>query len=98
MKDKILMLVIGILIGVVVSTGCFLVMSALNKNSAPTQGMGQMGEPPSNNGSQMPNQSNNQGSNSGTQAPAQTNNQGTNNGSQAPNQNNNQNSNNGSQT
>ena len=41
MKDKILMLVIGVLIGAVVTAGGFLIFSKNNTNSAPTMKDGQ---------------------------------------------------------
>lgn len=43
MKEKILMLIIGILIGAIITTGVFLI---LNQNNSSSQGRGQMGNRP----------------------------------------------------
>lgn len=64
MKDKIIMLIIGILIGAVITAGCFLIFS--KNNSSSTQGGGQMGTPPDANGMSF-NQTG--GPNGGGQAP-----------------------------
>ena len=66
MKDKILLFVIGVLVGSVISTGVFYVYTTANNNSnnnnfqmnggtPPSMPNGQMGQPPS-----MPNNANNQ--------------------------------------
>ncbi len=51
MKDKILLLIIGVLIGAIISTGAFLVYIKSSSNECSNQGMG--GNPPSMNGQNM---------------------------------------------
>lgn len=41
MKDKMIMFIIGVLVGAVIATGCFLVLNQSNKNQ-----MGERGEMP----------------------------------------------------
>lgn len=53
MKKQILTLIIGILIGAIITTGVFLIIKANSNQNGGNMG-GQMGEPPSMDGNSMP--------------------------------------------